>query len=236
MLLMKVGSSDLHADLGVTANAKVAVRARGESVDRRLEGIEDRAHLRVGVLRDGPLPELRRMAGGAGGGGRKFIFHQHLGVIDGRVAGRSRRWFWRAHSGARWGRGGDRSGIGSLVPVSPSGRSRSSAEEAAGGLPARAGREEIVRVEAQAVAAGAAGGALASRSSAPLAPAGHSGGAADAGSCACAEKWYQCPTGQRKVAGRNNAAKHGELRLRSLASCSSIQKQNFFREKNACRC
>ena len=37
----------LHSDLGVAANAEIAVRARGGLEKGRVHGVEDRAHLGV---------------------------------------------------------------------------------------------------------------------------------------------------------------------------------------------
>src|SRR5690606_23362079 len=57
--------TQVHANLRVTANAEITVGAVTQLGNGSLHGIEHRAHLGIGVLRDGPLAVVIGMAGGA---------------------------------------------------------------------------------------------------------------------------------------------------------------------------
>ena len=64
----------------MAANTKIPVGSIGQLQNLAVQGVEDRAHLRIRVLRDGPLAEMIGVAGGAGIGRRKTIIEKHRQV------------------------------------------------------------------------------------------------------------------------------------------------------------
>ena len=75
------GLFQVHPHRGVAPDAKIAVGAVGELVQLGLHGVEDRAHLRVGVRRDRPFAVDLCMARRAGARRRKPVFGEQRLVL-----------------------------------------------------------------------------------------------------------------------------------------------------------